>query len=89
MANSPLIRPYLLGGGVALGGTLGSHDCVGFISWPLEGNGSHIVALTIPWNYPPVPGLFHFYWLGGRSKPYSILFWPVCSHQPAPTKTRL
>ena len=26
MVNSPLIRPYLLGGGGIGGGTLGSHD---------------------------------------------------------------
>ena len=26
MVNSPLIRPYLLGGGSFGGGTLGSHD---------------------------------------------------------------
>ena len=35
MVNSPLIRPYFLGGGVALGGcTLDSHDfCLWVYGW--------------------------------------------------------
>ena len=32
MVNSPLIRPYFLGGVALGGGTLGSHDCKG-VAW--------------------------------------------------------
>ena len=37
MVNSPLIRPYLLGGGSFGGGTLESHDIKGN-QWSMVGN---------------------------------------------------